>query len=168
MRDHRPLTITTILTSKTQNSLQKIQQHASTLLHLDRTVKAVLPEEFHGWYRIANLRNNVLVLEVANASWLMRLRYAQPALLTTLRQQILPSLTAIDIRINPSLMQKAKNQIVTGTQANASSQTSARKNISPQSAKMLKEVALHSPKALRAALERLATLAGENDSATSK
>ncbi len=38
-------------------------------------------------------------------------RYEQPALLSALRAQILPSLSSIDIRINPALMAKGSHQV---------------------------------------------------------
>jgi len=99
----------------------------------------------------------------------MRLRYEQPALLSALRAQILPSLSSIDIRINPSLMAKMENasQIAIKNKAIASESMPVR-HLSAQSAEELRGLASRSPEKLRKALERLAELAGESAKPTSR
>ncbi|AEW44325.1 hypothetical protein SCc_144 [Serratia symbiotica str. 'Cinara cedri'] len=136
--------------------LYNIQQHTLEIIKLNDTVKALLPTELRLWCRVANIRQNILVLEVANASLMMRLRYEQPMLLSTLRVKILPSLSSIDIRINPSLITKETDQITCTKQAKKLSY------LSPESAIVLKRLANRCPNKLRKILERLTTLAKEN------
>lgn len=109
MRESRPQLLDVLFDdaiAAENGPLHNVQQRATALLKLNRAVKGLLPSQLQPWCRVANYRQSVLVLETANASWLMRLRYEQPALLSALRAQILPSLSSIDIRINPSLMAK--------------------------------------------------------------
>lgn len=106
MRDSRPRSIDNLFSDATDIDrmfLAQIQQRAVMLLKLNRTIGTLLPAPLRPWCRVANFRQGVIVLETANASWKMRLRYEQTQLLSTLRAQILPSLSSIDIRINPDL-----------------------------------------------------------------
>lgn len=169
MRDSRPQALDNFFDESDKDSmLQTIQQRAVALLRLNRAVRGILPAPMHPWCRVANFRQGILIIETANASWLMRLRYEQSALLSALRAQILPSLTSIDIRINPSLAGK-KAEIVQENNTQASSgQYIVDRRLSEQSAETLREVANRSPEKLRKAIERLASLAGESASKTSR
>lgn len=172
MRDSRPQLLDVLfddaLTAE-QGPLHNVQQRAIALLKLNRAVKGLLPAQLHPWCRVANFRQGILVLETANASWMMRLRYEQLNLLSALRAQILPSLSSIDIRINPSLMAKGNNQVqeMTKTAENEPPGTALR-YLSQESADELRGLAARSPEKLRQALERLALLAGERTNATSR
>ena len=168
MPDRRPQLLDVLFDDASaggKSPLQSVQQRATALLKLNRAVKGLLPVQLHPWCRVANYRQGILVLETANASWMMRLRYEQSNLLSALRAQILPSLSAIDIRINPSLMAKAE----AAAQKPQNAETSeVYRQLSPQSADALRGVADRSPEKLKKALERLAALAGESTSATSR
>jgi hypothetical protein len=172
MRDSRPQLLDVLFddaSSADKSPLRLVQQRAAALLKLNRAVKGLLPTPMKPWCRVGNYRQGVLVLEIANASWMMRLRYEQPALLSALRAQILPSLSSIDIRINPSLMVKMENvsQFKDQTSASTSSGKPFR-HLSTESAQELMILASRSPEKLRKALERLAGLAGESTKPTSR
>ncbi|GEM_PF-269264 len=179
MRNSRPQLLDILFDDATaagQSPLRVVQQRAAALLKLNRAVKGLLPTEMQPWCRVGNYRQGVLVLEIANASWMMRLRYEQPALLSALRAQILPSLSSIDIRINPSLMAKMESI----AQKNENSAREYEKTgiskgplppvrqLSQQSADELRQLASRSPEKLRKALERLAEMAGEGAKTTSR
>lgn len=162
MRDSRPQLVDVLFddaSAADKGPLQNVQQRAVALLKLNRAVKGLLPTQLHPWCRVANFRQGVLVLETANASWMMRLRYEQPTLLSALRAQILPSLSSIDIRINPSLM--AKGSIQQQKAEKAPEKTASMRHLSLESADELRELASRSPEKLRKILERLASLAVE-------
>ncbi|UDG79324.1 hypothetical protein F7X37_00301 [Candidatus Ecksteinia adelgidicola] len=89
-----------------QSSLFTIKKHIQMLLKLNLVLKKVLPTKMHPWCRIANVRDNILILEVANASWMINLRYKEFILLSNFKKKILPSLLSINIRINPNLIEK--------------------------------------------------------------
>lgn len=175
MRDSQPVSLESLFEKGTQdnNTLKSIQQRAVTLLKLNRTVIALLPAQLQRQCRVANYRKQLLILEVANASWMTRLRYELPALRSALRQQILPSLSSIDIKINPSLMKSESISSSTG-EKNSSLQGGSGKReepgrqLSTESANALKALAQRSPEKLRKRLERLAALAGESTGAADK
>ncbi|MDC9588101.1 DciA family protein [Xenorhabdus sp. XENO-10] len=176
MRDSRPQSLDTLFEDAAtvgKSPLQVIQQHAIALLKLNRTVLSLLPAQLHPWCRVANYRKQILVLEAGNASWMTRLRYEIPCLLSTLRSEILPSLSSIDIRINPSLMVKCDNN----EQGFSKSSTKAfsndnqelpKRQLTHESAKTLMMLAENSPEKLKRKLERLAALAGESTSTAKK
>lgn len=164
MRASRPQSLEFLLDDASEKSpLHQVQQHAIVLLKINRAVKALLPSPLRPWCRVANYRQGILVLETANASWMMRLRYEQPTLLSALRGQILPSLSAINIRINPTLMAKSEQllQSTAETRKKGESPPPLRQ-LSIESALQLRELATRSPDKLRKILERLAALAEES------
>ncbi|KAB8306193.1 DUF721 domain-containing protein [Erwinia endophytica] len=167
MRDSRPQSIENLFeATEGQGMLLSIQQRAIALNKLNRAVQGILPAQLHPWCRVANFRQGILVLETANASWMMRLRYEQSNLLSALRAQILPSLTAIDIRINPSLA--AKGQESSKPSTTESQSTGPGRQLSEHSAEILRSVASQSPEKLKRTIERLASLAGESTNSTSR
>ncbi|MGL9773109.1 MAG: DUF721 domain-containing protein [Sodalis sp. (in: enterobacteria)] len=173
MRDSRPHPINSLLGDAADTgrvSLSKIQQRAILLLKLNRAVNALLPTLLRPWCRVANVRQGVLVLETANASWLMRLRYEQPQLLSALGTQILPSLSSIDIRINPGLARKQELNAQNNDSGRASCRPLGEKprRLSVQSAASIRHVAARSEGKLKNALERLAELAGESANPASR
>ncbi|WP_428945194.1 DUF721 domain-containing protein [Pantoea sp. FN060301] len=169
MRDSRPQSIENLFeATEGQGMLQSIQQRAVALNKLNRAVQGVLPAQLHPWCRVANFRQGILVLETANASWLMRLRYEQSSLLSALRAQILPSLTAIDIRINPSLAAKGPESVQENSNRSEQEEKTGGRQLSEQSAEILRSVASRSPEKLKRIIERLASLAGESTSSTSR
>ncbi|HGM5418407.1 DUF721 domain-containing protein [Serratia liquefaciens] len=172
MRDSRPQLLDSLFddaSAEDKGPLHNVQQRAVALLKLNRAVKGLLPIQLHPWCRVANFRQGILVLETANASWMMRLRYEQPALLSALRAQILPSLSSIDIRINPALMAKGNNLVQDAAKTAGNTQSSVpMRHLSQESAGELRVLASRSPEKLRKILERLASLAGESANATSR
>lgn len=169
MRDSRPQSIESFFDmAQDQSVLQNVQQRAIALNKLNRAVQGVIPAQLHPWCRVANFRQGILVIETANASWLMRLRYEQSSLLSALRAQILPSLTSIDIRINPSLAAKGQESVQETSNQVKGAEKPPLRQISEQSAEILRSVASQSPEKLKKILERLASLAGEGTSSTSR
>ncbi|MEJ4046372.1 DUF721 domain-containing protein [Erwinia sp. SLM-02] len=169
MRDSRPQSIESYFDQAQDKSmLQNIQQRAIALNKLNRAVQGVIPAQLHPWCRVANFRQGVLVIETANASWLMRLRYEQSSLLSALRAQILPSLTSIDIRINPSLAAKGHESVQESSNQVQKAEKPPVRQLSEHSAEILRSVASQSPEKLKKILERLASLAGESTSSTSR
>lgn len=169
MRDSRPHSIENLFeVTDAKSMLQSIQQRAIALNKLNRAVQGILPAQMHPWCRVANFRQGILVLETANASWMMRLRYEQSSLLSALRAQILPSLTAIDITINPSLAAKGQESVQKSGGRPEAEENSPGRQLSEQSAEILRSVASRGSEKLKKTIERLASLAGESTSSTSR
>ncbi|MGL5952965.1 MULTISPECIES: DUF721 domain-containing protein [Providencia] len=171
MRDSHPQPLFNVLEeslSKTSNTLQTIQRNAKAILKLNQVVKNLLPAEIKPMCRVANYRNNIMVLEVANASWMTRLNYEKLNLLSALRTSILPSLSSIDIRINPDLIRKTKQNSSLNKQSVSTKTNRNQRQISVQTAEQLLKLAERSPKGLKERFERLAALAGEGTNATNR
>lgn len=171
MRDSHPQALFDVLEeslAKTSNTLQTIQRNAKAILKLNRVVKRLLPAEIKPMCRVANYRNNIMVIEVANASWMTRLNYERTNLLSALRSSILPSLSSIDIRINPDLIRKSKQNSSLNKQSVNQKENRNQRQISTQTAEQLLRLAEKSPKGLKERFERLAALAGESTNATNR
>lgn len=139
--------------------LKSIQQRATVIAKLNYTIKGLLPTQLQPYCRVANYRNHILILETANANWLMRLRYEQMNLLSTLRVTVLPSLVSIDIKINPSLANYSEKNTIINVDRNSSESSEIHRNLSIKSAEYLIQLAKNCPDNLRNKLERLAALA---------
>ncbi|MGF1685867.1 DciA family protein [Photobacterium japonica] len=152
MRDHRPQTPGHLLED---TPIGNIQQRAIALSQLDKAVKAHLACAEH--CRVSNFRQGVLIIETASAAWSMRLNYERNTLSNTLRAQLLPSLTRIEIKVNPQLaaVQQEKTEKVPDI---------VRKPITPQAAAYLRQTAQSAPDKIRVRLERIAALANRNKS----
>ncbi|MGL5006186.1 MAG: DUF721 domain-containing protein [Plesiomonas sp.] len=168
MRDHRPQPLEALFT---ESHLQNVQQRAIALLKLNQTVKALLPAELHPHCRVANFRQSILILEITNASFALRLRYLIPALLSELRRQTLPTLVTIEHRINPRMaISHATWQSTPSIQHYSESAERATRTISAQTAEHLHVLASHSSASakLKEKLQKLAALAQQNTALNSK
>ncbi|MGP1924272.1 MAG: DUF721 domain-containing protein [Arsenophonus sp. NEOnobi-MAG3] len=149
------------------NTLQTIQQRSQALIKLNNTVISLVPIELKAWCRVANYRQDILILEVTNASRKIRLNYELPTLLLILRKTILPYLSSIKIIINPSLSSKnSKNFLLIQQIATIKPSKKIISKLTKESAKTIRNLAKRSPKKLKEKLERLAALAGENRKVT--
>ncbi|WP_395479872.1 DUF721 domain-containing protein [Candidatus Curculioniphilus buchneri] len=166
MRNSHPYSINILLNNPVsigQISLEKIQRRTIMLLKLNKAVTALLPGPLRPWCRVVNLRKGIMILETANATWKMRLRYEQTHLLSVLRLQILPSLSSINIKINPLLAIKENVNFKKNEDAKPyHSILEKPKTLSIQSAECIRHMAIHSEGTLKNALERLAKLVEKN------
>ncbi|QID17039.1 DUF721 domain-containing protein [Nitrogeniibacter mangrovi] len=68
----------------TGDTLQRLQAHAARLLRLQAHVDAALPPYLAGLCRVANLKEDVLVLHAGNGAVAAKLRQAAPRLINAL------------------------------------------------------------------------------------
>ncbi|OTQ72199.1 hypothetical protein B6D17_01705 [Gilliamella apis] len=101
MRGNEPKVLTSLLSQGAL--LSKIKDRTIALSQLTKIIDELLPPPLIQQYRVANYRQGVLILEVSSASWLTRLKYEQGNLLSGIRQKILPSLSSIQYKINPTI-----------------------------------------------------------------
>ncbi len=100
MRDHRPTLTNELLESQ---QLIKIQKHAKQINVLNSLLRTLIPKNLIEQCRVANIKDNHLIVEVANASIQMKLNYERLNLLSQFRKQGASHLISIQIQINPSL-----------------------------------------------------------------
>lgn len=164
MRDSRPQLFDDFF--EDTSMLRNVQQHAVALLKLNQAVTALLPRQLQSQCRVGNYRKGVLVIETTNANWLMALRYEKEKLLSTLRQDILPSLITINFKINPALSCKIEQEKMN----TAVKQEPNPRKISEATAEHLSTLAdkYAEGSSLGEKLKRLASLAGESANKTSR
>lgn len=127
--------------------LPKLTERAELLLYLDKTVKAMLSGPVCSQLTVANFRQNTLVIETSTAAWAARLNFQKAQLLQRLQSEALPMLTAIEVKVNPSLIARE-------TKPNVS-----HRQISETAASHLADLAETTGGSLGQKLKRLAALA---------
>ncbi|WP_425315035.1 DUF721 domain-containing protein [Vibrio litoralis] len=100
MRDHRPK-LTQDLIGDSQ--LKAFSQHVSEILSINQALKSILPKNLLAHCRAANVRQNQLLIEVANASFQMKLNYERIRILSELRAAGFSRLAGIELKVNPEL-----------------------------------------------------------------
>jgi hypothetical protein len=85
----------------------KLQHNTNLITKLDSLLQSYLKQHNIKECRVANLQKGNLVIEIADATWQLRLQFMRNELLTHLRQQV-PGLLNIKIKVNPKLKQVAK------------------------------------------------------------
>ncbi|QIM66936.1 hypothetical protein A4G16_05885 [Mannheimia granulomatis] len=99
MKNSAPKNINEVLQNST---LSRLVEKANFINNLNQKVEKLLPESYRGLYRVANLVDNQLIINVQNATVRQGLILQQ----TTLLQQIqtdLPEITQLEFRVNPSI-----------------------------------------------------------------
>ena len=149
MRDNEPKVLTSLLSQGAL--LSKIKERTVALSQLTKVIDELLPTPLNQQYRVANYRQGVLILEVSSASWLTRLKYEQGNLLSGIRQKILPSLSSIQYKINPTIATNYSQSVILSAKNVKISNV-----ISKQTAIYLNAVAEQAPDKLKKQLIKLA------------
>lgn len=76
-------------------------ERAGLLIRLERLLHSMIDPALAEHFRVANLRQNRLILLTPTAAWATRLRMVTPQLLESLRQSGHAGIEAIDIRVGP-------------------------------------------------------------------
>nr|WP_314740367.1 DciA family protein [uncultured Haemophilus sp.] len=97
MKNHSIKNISEILEN---SSLAKIVQRANQLNELNEKIQSLLPVQFRKLYRIVNLVENRLIIEVPNATISQGLQLQQMQLLTMI-QTVYPEVNECVFKINP-------------------------------------------------------------------
>ncbi|KND83878.1 DciA family protein [Aggregatibacter actinomycetemcomitans] len=103
MHYQKPVNIQTLLQD---SPLAKIVQKGIRLNELNQQVNGFFPPEFKDLYRIANIEQNSLRIEVANAMVRQSFLFRQRELLRLI-QQHLPEITQLTFYINPEFRRGA-------------------------------------------------------------
>ena len=131
-------------------TLPAFAEKAELLNQLNNYVKQSLNGPVVEQLKVANLRQGVLVIETTSAAWAARINFQKTKLLQQLKEETLPMLTAIEVKVNPRLA-------ITPSKA-----TTNYAKISPVAAEHLQTLADHVEGSLGEKLKRLASLASRN------
>lgn len=82
------------------SSLAKVVEHSNQINQLNHKIKQKLPEAYRGLYRVINLYDSCLVIEVQNATIRQGLLLQQPILLRLIQQDF-PEITQLECKLNP-------------------------------------------------------------------
>ncbi|WP_162062486.1 DUF721 domain-containing protein [Vibrio taketomensis] len=148
MRDHRPTLSNDIISD---SRFSNIQEHAKEIMAINQVLKSVLPKNTANHCRVANLRDNHLVLEVSSGAIMMKINYDRLTILNQLRSQGFARLIAIEVQVNPDLyrQQMIKEEPI----------SKKREPISNTAAEYLTMIAQGASPKVKARLESLAKLA---------
>lgn len=100
MRYSKPTNVQDVLEN---SSLGKIMQKGILLQQLNEQLERLFPSQFKGFYRVANIAKNSLVIEVANAMVRQGLLFKQQELLAQI-QQFQPQIQQLNFKVNPALL----------------------------------------------------------------
>ena len=131
--------------------LPELAEKAELLNNLNRYVKQILNGPVAEQLKVANLRQGVLVIETTSAAWAARINFQKNHLLTRLQSETLPMLTAIEVKVNPSLA------------AAPTTNHTVQKHISDKAAQHIEALAAHVEGSLGVKLKRLAALASRSN-----
>ena len=84
------------------SSFSQLMQKGLQINELNSQLQRIFPAQFQGLYRVANLQQNCLSIEVANATVRQSLLFQQAQLLAKVRQ-IQPEVQQFKFYINPNL-----------------------------------------------------------------
>lgn len=147
---HNPDTLQDVLTAKS-GKLAKIQQKAGQLQVINQFLTTQLIPGCEEYCRVANLRQGVLVIEVASGVWKTRLLQLSQSILSHMQEHISTSLHTVELIVNPQLFNEKPEE----------PKPNPRK-ISTDTAQHLVALAEHAPPELAATLSRLAKLANRD------
>lgn len=132
-----------------RGQLPNIAEKAELLMHLDHYVKQVLTGPVSEQLKVANFRQGVLVIETTTAAWAARINFQKAKILQQLQAETLPMLSAIEVKVNPSLLMYV-------TKAKAKENNN---RITQTAASHIEALAEHVEGSLAIKLKRLAALA---------
>ncbi|HGO5814410.1 TPA: DciA family protein [Mannheimia haemolytica] len=99
MKNSAPKKINEILQNST---LSRIVEKANFINDLNQKIQKIWPQSLVGLYRVVNLVDNRLIINVQNATIRQGLMLQQIALLKQI-QTDLPEITHLEFRVNPSV-----------------------------------------------------------------
>ncbi|MGL5291851.1 MAG: DUF721 domain-containing protein [Vibrionaceae bacterium] len=147
MRDNRPCPSSSLLNVCASDLCTR----AARLSQLDQKIKMLLSPALAKNCRVANYRDNTLIIQASSASWATRFQYEQQTLTDQLRQSYLPHLKQIKITVNPEL---ALAQIESFRSLHKKKQL----QISEQTADNLLKLAAHTDEKVSKRLQQIASL----------
>ncbi len=147
-----------LLINKTSGTLAQINQKTNFLKQISSIVRQICPDLPVDTWRIGNIKQNVVVIEVVSAVWSQRLQFEKNRIAQTLSQASNGDINQIQIKVTPefsSQVAQAHNKAV------EAKQEKPKKHLSTSTAEQLKEVAEKAPKSLQEKLLKLAALAND-------
>ncbi len=100
MTESRPQAVSHIV-SHADGSLRYLLDNLARIQELDQFVKQNLPKNLSSHCRVANIRDNRVIIAVDSSVWATRLKFELTELLSGIRQQGYYGLAGIDTLVKP-------------------------------------------------------------------
>ena len=155
----KPSELASLLT-KSSGTLAQINQKTNFLKQISSIVRQICPDLPVDTWRIGNIKQNVVVIEVVSAVWSQRLQFEKNRIAQTLSQASNGDISQIQIKVTPefsSQVAQAHNK------AEEAKKEKPKKHLSTSTAEQLKGVAEKAPKSLQEKLLKLAALATDDE-----
>lgn len=92
----------TVQTFGSHGQLAIVFAHSKKLQQFQKIWESIIPKEFQAHCKVANQRNQTLIIITRNATWSTKLRYITPDLIPKLQQTILLChITKIECIVSP-------------------------------------------------------------------
>ncbi|WP_373099128.1 MULTISPECIES: DciA family protein [Pasteurellaceae] len=101
-RYHKPVNVQEVLT---HSGLARIMQQGLRVHHLNERIQTLFPRQFKGLYRAAQMENDKLFIETANAMVRQGLLFREQELLALIKPDY-PQIRQLIFKINPELAQR--------------------------------------------------------------
>lgn len=150
MRDHRPTTTQEIIS---HSKLADIQRYTEEIIKINACLKTILSRSLADHCRAANIRGNMLVLEVASGALRLKVEYERLSILNQLRRSGFANLVSIEVKVNPELYKKIQH--------NSDENKPSTRVISQATAQTLLMISEHAPENVKQQLQKIAQLANK-------
>lgn len=144
-RHQQPVSVDTLFS---QNKLASFSQYSGLLRQLNTLLQQQLPPALWPFCQIANINTGRAVILCTSAACATRLKMQRAHILDNFRQKILPDLAGIDIEVSPDIK---------FPQNTTRPDLQPARQLSPEAAQHLRELADHTDGVLQQALLKLAS-----------
>ena len=145
----KPIDMSSLLNSSS-GTLAHIQEKTNSLAILADIVRQICPDLPVNAWKIANFKQNILIIEVKSPVWGQRLQFERTRICQKLIEVTQGQFDKVEIKINPFVDKKfEKIQAVTSSRGS--------NLISKNTAQHLEDIAKNAPKGLREKLLKLAS-----------
>lgn len=149
-----------LLINKTSGTLAQINQKTNFLKQISSIVRQICPDLPVDTWRIGNIKQNVVVIEVVSAVWSQRLQFEKNRIAQTLSQASNGDISQIQIKVTPEFSSQVAQAHSKAVEAK---KEKPKKHLSTSTAEQLKGVAEKAPKSLQEKLLKLAALATDDE-----
>lgn len=147
-KNRLPVDMSSVLKSS-KGTLAQIKEKTNSLTLIADIVRQICPDLPVEAWKIGNISNDTLYIEVKSAAWSQRFQFERNTIIRALQQQNNSSINNLEIKVSPF-----NNKVIQEKPLPEKSQF-----ISAKTASQLLEVAEGAPEGLKQTLERLAKLA---------
>lgn len=154
----KPIDVSSLINT-TSGTLAQINQKTNFLKQITSIVRQICPDLPVDTWRIGNIRENTVIIEVNSAVWSQRLQFEKNRIAQTLSEASEGALNAIQLKVAPSF-----NKVANPVTSSEKKPEKPNKQMSETAASQLRYAADKAPKSLQEKILKLAEHADKNKS----